>query len=118
MLLAFELSMPGVNSWNGRWSGEQKPHVKVLNVGAKCLAKPGRYGYDFGDGWRASVTVREVDGKTARKLRRESAGFCGYDWMCDEIRFDGRIKTLAERTAARMPNQRMSGPAVAERGKS
>jgi len=105
MLLAFELSMPGVNSWNGRWTGEARPHVKVLSVGAKCLAKPGRYEYDFGDGWRAAVTVRTVDGATARKLRKASDGFCGYDWMVDEIRFHGRIKTLAERTIPNAPRE-------------
>lgn len=103
MLLSFELSMPGVNSWNGRWTGESKPHARVLKVGSGCKAKPGRYEYDFGDGWRAAVTVRQVDGATARKLRKDSAGFCGYDWMIDEIRFDGRIKTLAERTAKVKP---------------
>ena len=98
MLLAFELSMPGCNSWNGKWSGEDRRFVRVLSVGKGCLAKPGSYGYDFGDGWYASVSVREVDGQEARKLRRVSAGFCGYDWMIDEIRCWGRIKTLAERT--------------------
>jgi hypothetical protein len=101
MLLAFELSMPGVNSWNGRWTGERQSYVKVINVGAKSLAQPGRYAYDFGDGWRAAVTVRLVDSQTARKLRRKSAGFCGYDWMCNEICHYGRIKTLAERTEER-----------------
>ena len=101
MLMAFELSMPSVNSWNGRWSGKAKRHVKIMRVGKNCLAKPGLYGYDFGDGWQAKVTVREVDSKTARQLRRESDGFCGYDWMCDEIRFHGRIKTLAERRKER-----------------
>lgn len=99
MLLAFELTMPGVNSWDGRWSGEQKRYIKVLKVGAKCLAKPGEYSYAFGDGWRASVEVRIVDGAESRKLRRISAGFCGYDWMIDEIRFEGRIRTLSERNA-------------------
>ena len=64
MLLAFELSMPGVNSWNGRWTGA-----------------------------------------TARKLRKASAGFCGYDCMVDEIRFHGRIKTLAERTVLNAPRE-------------
>jgi len=87
-----------VNSWNGRWTGEGKRYIKVLRVGACCLAKPGIYGYDFGDGWRASVDVREVDGKGSRKLRSLSAGFCGYDWMVDEIRTYGRIRTLAERS--------------------
>jgi hypothetical protein len=101
MLLAFELSMPRVNSWNGRWSGEERRHVRVLRAGARCLAKPGRYRYDFGDGWVASVEVREVDGKESRKLRRLSDGFCGYDWMIEEIRSYGRIKTLAEHAAAR-----------------
>ena len=109
MLMMFELSMPGVNSWNGRWSRAAKRHVKVLHVGKGSLAKPGLYGYDFGDGWRASVTVREVDGKTARKLRRESDGFCGYDWMCAEILFHGRILTLAERKAERMHNTKVIG---------
>lgn len=98
MLLAFELSMPGVNSWNGKWSGESKSFVKVLKVGTKSLAKPGYYHYDFGDGWRAAVSVRKVDAATARKLRKESLGFCGYDWMIDEILDNGRIKTLAERS--------------------
>jgi len=53
--------------------------------------------YNFGDGWGASVSVREVDSKEARKLRKESAGFCGYDWMVDEIRYHGRILSLSER---------------------
>jgi hypothetical protein len=97
MLLAFELSMPRVNSGSGRWSGEARRHVRVLRVGAGCFAKPGRYSYDFGDGWLASVEVREVDGKEARKLRRISDGFCSYDWMIEDIRSHGRIKTLAER---------------------
>lgn len=100
MLLSFELTMPGVNSWNGQWSSASKPHFKVLTVGEKCLAKPGgHYGYDFGDGWRASVEVKKVDGATARKLRKITAGFCGYDWMIDEIRAYGQIRTLAERRA-------------------
>ena len=97
MLLAFELSMPGCNSWNGRWTGEAKHYVRVVNTGKHSAVKPGRYEYDFGDGWRAAVDVRQVDAKTARQLRRGSAGFCGYDWMIDDIRTHGRIKTRAER---------------------
>ena len=98
-MMAFELSMPGVASWNGRWTGEKRPYVRVENVTKKWDVKTGRYGYDFGDGWRASVTVRQVDGQTARKLRRQSAGFCGYDWMIREIKEHGRILTLQERNA-------------------
>ena len=42
-------------------------------------------------------SVRQVDRMTANKLRKESDGFCGYDWMIEEIRSEGRIKTLDER---------------------
>jgi hypothetical protein len=104
MLMAFELSMPGCGSWNGRWTGEGRPYVRVENITKKWDVKPGRHSYDFGDGWRASVTVRQVDGKTAAKLRRQSAGFCGYDWMINEIKNHGRILTLQERNA---PNSAM-----------
>ena len=101
MLMAFELRMPRAASWNGRWTGESRKHVRVLNVSKKRDVKPGRYGYDFGDGWRASVTVTPVDAQTARKLRRQSDGFCGYDWMINEILWHGRILTLQERDASR-----------------
>ena len=100
MLMAFELSMPGVASWNGRWTGEGRPYVRVENVTKMRDVKPGQYGYDFGDGWRAFVTVRQVDGATARKLRRQSAGFCGYDWMIREIKEYGRILTIQERKSS------------------
>ena len=99
MLIAFELSMPSNNSWNGRWSGEERKYVRVLNVGTSKKAyakwKPiidrAYYRYAFGDGWCAAVSVKEVDIATARRLRRITAGFCGYDWMIDSIRFDGDI---------------------------
>ena len=98
-MLAFKLSMPGVASWNGRWSGEGREYVIVRSLGrskaagaheAKILAGA-PYGYGFGDGWFASVSVREVDPTEARKLRRTSAGFCGYDWMVDSIIDHGKI---------------------------
>lgn len=89
MILAFELDMPCAPSWNGRWSGEGRPHVKIVNRGrsqqtaskdAELLAT-GSYTYRWSDGWTARVTVRQVDAKEAAQLRRKSAGFCGYDWM-------------------------------------
>lgn len=97
MLVAFELSMPNVGSWNGKWSGADRKYVRVINVGAskktreKYEALCGYYHYSFGDGWAAGVTVKEVDPTQARKLRRLSAGFCGYDWMIDSIRYHGDI---------------------------
>lgn len=90
MIVAFELSMPGRNSWNGKWSSEERFYVIVRNCG-KRPPMLGYYSYDFGDGWRAGVTAREVDSATARKMRKQSAGFCGYDWMVDSIVRDGDI---------------------------
>jgi hypothetical protein len=107
-MIAFHLSMPGVGSWNGRWSGEGNVYVKVVSFGrgakaqdreaAVVAASP--FYYAFGDGWAASIEVEVVDSTEARKLRRKSAGFCGYGWMVDEIIEHGRILTLAERAAA------------------
>lgn len=108
MLVAFELSMPGVTSWNGRWSGEGRVYARVVNVGrseavAEQLVKGSPYFYSFGDGWAASVSARIVEATEARRLRRQSAGFAGYDWMIEEIRRHGRILPLSERLAAAKP---------------
>ena len=99
MILAFRLYMPGVKSWNGRWSGEGKDYVKVVTLRGKAgetkgqqLMSHGSYHYDFGDGWRARVDVEEVGSAGAARLRRKSAGFCGYDWMVDSIVKNGRIE--------------------------
>jgi len=100
MLLSFTLAMPGCNSWNGKWSGEGRHYVRIVNFGrskkqseaaAAILAKP-YYRYDFGDGWAAAVSVAEVTSADARALRVKSDGFCGYEWMIDSIRQNGRIK--------------------------
>ena len=104
MLIAFELSMPNNNAWNGRWTGEDQCRARVVSIrsqkaASRLLEKSSHY-YDFGDGWCARVSVRQVDATEARRLRKHSVGFCGYDWMIDEIRAYGRIKPLAERTTA------------------
>lgn len=97
MMLAFFLHMPGCPSWNGRWSGELLPltgrhyvivktfRTKAGREKANELVIQGCYPYRWDDGWAARIDVREVDSKTARKLRKHSAGFCGYEWMVDSI---------------------------------
>lgn len=90
MLISFELSMPGRNSWNGKWSGQENCYAIVRSFGKKH-PKLGLYEYNFGDGWRAQVAVREVTSPAARNLRKQSKGFCGYDWMVDSIIRDGDI---------------------------
>lgn len=110
MNLAFTLSMPNNNAWNGKWSGEDRCYAIVKSVGTSKKARE-KYApligksfyYDFGDGWGASISVREIVGREVTALRKKSAGFCGYNWMVDEILCHGRILTLAERTAARKP---------------
>lgn len=89
MILAFSLSMPGRSSWNGKWSGEGRPYVIVRSLrnkrDAERIIQKGAYRHAWNDGWTACVSVRAVDSKEASRLRRKSAGFCGYDWMVNNI---------------------------------
>ncbi len=101
MILSFTLSMPNINSLNGKWTGENILYVKTVNFGrskkatelAEKILDTGYFRYSFGDGWAAGVTVKEVTAREATKLRKKSAGFCGYDWMIDSIRSHGVIQT-------------------------
>ena len=90
--LHFKLSMPQNNSWNNKWSGDGKDYSIVSkfrkssqndDLIPKILA--GSYYYSFGDGWAASVDVKEVDAGQASKIKKNSLGFCGYNWMVDSI---------------------------------
>ncbi len=98
MKLAFILSMPGVGSWNGKWSGESTLYAvvedfKTLKRLAKASAVLERrpYFYRWDDGWCARIDVRQVDNAEARKLKQESKGFCGYEWMIVSILERGKI---------------------------
>ena len=93
--IAFILTMPGNNSWNGKWTGDGKLYCRVRKFSRrenadKILVKK-HYGYNFGDGWYASIEVREVDAKEAREAEKYSQGFYGYDWMIDRIISYGKI---------------------------
>ncbi len=100
MILSFTLSMPNVGSWNGQWSGKDKLYVNIVNFGrgkasnerAQEILDKGYYHYDFGDGWSAGITVKQINIKEAAKLRKKSAGFCGYHWMVDSIQRKGFIE--------------------------
>ncbi len=100
-ILVFTLSMPNNNSWNGRWSGSERAYNIVKNMGtskkaaakAEALVEAGDFSYSFSDGWRASVNVKLVDATGARKARKISDGFCGYDWMVSSILYHGDIRT-------------------------
>ena len=105
MILAFTLSMPNIGSWNGKWTGINNLYARVINFGrgkeaeerAKQILGKGYYHYNFGDGWSAGITVKQVDAKEANKIRRASQGFYGYDWMIRSIREKGIIEVSEER---------------------
>ena len=90
--------MPGCNSRNGRWSGQDKLYCLVRSftgkkgeLKAKAISDHGYFTYNFGDGWRAGIRVAIVDPVQAKRLRKASQGFCGYEWMVESIINDGTI---------------------------
>ena len=99
LTVAFELSMPSNNAWDGKGTGEGNCYAHLTKFGpaqkAKKLAEKiiaeSPYRYDFGDGWAASIRARAVTPQEARRLRRETRGFCGYEWMIKSIRESGCI---------------------------
>jgi hypothetical protein len=108
--LSFELTMPNVGSWNGKWTGSDKKYFvirKLDNETADKIMKDAKstpiyegffqpklvgysplrenYYYNFGDGWGANICVEQVDAKEASRRRKKSIGFYGYEWMVDSI---------------------------------
>ena len=89
--------MPNRGSWNGRWSGESTRHLLLrhlsntkANIHKAEKLQGGRY-YRWNDGWGANVNVSLIEGKTAAYWRKQSDGFCGYDWMVDSLLQHGKI---------------------------
>lgn len=87
-MIVFELTMPNRGSWNGRWSGENSRYIRVKSEKSipnidKIINKDFYYTWD--DGWTACISTIKTSSKEARKLEKESSGFCGYDWMIDSI---------------------------------
>lgn len=100
MKLCFELSMPGCPSWDGKWSGAESLYAVIKNFKTQKdknkaleILNKGYYSYSWSDGWRASISVKEVDNLTARKITKKSKGFCGYEWMVKSILENGLIKS-------------------------
>lgn len=98
MTIVFKLSMPSNNSWNGRWTGEEnlyaivKPETTKKSKERNDKLVGESFRYNFGDGWVAKVEVSRVDTKTASKIRKQSKGFCGYNWMVESILQHGEIR--------------------------
>jgi len=103
MFIMFELSMPNIGSWNGKWSSEGNLHAIVRKFNKKqdsvvqTMLKEGYYHYNFGDGWGAGITIKEIDAYKSRRIKRISKGFCGYEWMVDSIIRYGIILNSSQR---------------------
>lgn len=90
--LEFKLNMPHVNTWNGDWSGKDKNYIIVKTFSDKkflneikhkpWLIKDRSWNYSWDDGWGACVSMRVM--KKGEK-RKQTDGFCGYEWMVDSI---------------------------------
>ena len=92
MLVSFVLTMPGIGSWNGKWTGSGNLYAKVRDIpkeAKEIVGKDFRYRWD--DGWEACVSVNRVYAKEAARIRKQSMGFKGYDWMIDSIIKNGEI---------------------------
>ena len=94
-IICFELTMPNRGSWNGAWSGENKGHFIIHQFTKQQLSKIphiiGAWDYSWNDGWVARIESYTVDSKTAQRLKRRNAGFCGYDWMVASIIKNNKI---------------------------
>ena len=102
-MIVFELTMPHVGSWNGKWSGADKSYIRTMDerkVPKECWDKDFYYRWD--DGWSACVSVKRTKASEAKKLEMRSSGFCGYDWMIRSIIECGCILT----DSARIKNNR------------
>jgi len=83
--ILFRLNMPNVGSHNGRWSGEGRNYIIVRSLPPKQVEElgiPKSWHYSWGDGWGAGVSARVMK---PGDRKPKSDGFCGYEWMVDNI---------------------------------
>ena len=79
-MIVFELTMPHVNTWNGRWSGENERFIRIYPNNSVPKEYVDRdFEYYFSDGWVANIHISRTDAASAHKLENQSCGFMGYD---------------------------------------
>jgi hypothetical protein len=99
--------MPNVGSWNGKWTGADRKYYVIEKISDKYMKskdhfkellekKKDSWHYSWNDGWGANVKAEIIDAAEAKKRRKISAGFCGYDWMIDTIKWYGAPMNTAE----------------------
>jgi hypothetical protein len=100
--IEFRLTMPGRNSWDGKWSGDGPAHTLARDVDeAQATKLDGRsWSYSWSDGWRAEVRARRLlEGESPTP----SQGFRGYYWMIASILQHGKIYADHELPVAEAP---------------
>jgi len=95
-IICYELTMPNVGSWNGKWSLQEEKHLIFKSVGIAYFRNNekkliGSWYYNFGDGWGANVEGKVITSVEKAKLKKLNKGFCGYNWMVDSIMLVGEI---------------------------
>ena len=89
--IEFKLSMPNPPSWNGKWSGEERNYTIVRDMKldkAKSILAKRSFRHRWEDGWCACIDVRAM----LPGERKKSNGFCGYDWMVENIMTYGQTR--------------------------
>ena len=116
--LQFTLTMPNVGSWNNKWTGADRLYARVINFSKMYgnsdasrtklnqLLETENYWYNFGDGWTAMITVRQIDGNTKRKVDKLTRGFYQYDWMIYSILSENEILTDMDRKQKHLDNRK------------
>lgn len=100
--------MPNRGSWNGQWSGQDRKYYAIKKLSSKYLKSKDHFNdliekgndswhYSWSDGWGANVKAEVINSAEAAKRRKQSSGFCGYEWMIDSILYYGSIMNDAER---------------------
>ena len=97
--LLFTLSMPNPPSWNGKWSLAHEKHTRAraftdddFNRLPKSIV--GTHYYRWNDGWTAQIDVKATTSHYQKERHlKNSAGFCGYDWMIDSLVDCGKIRS-------------------------
>jgi len=99
MTLAFILTMPNRGSWDGKWSGQDNLYAitkrfttkKAIQKYLPLIGK--NFYYSWSDGWGANIQCKELTPSESRMINKKSKGFCGYEWMVDEILTYGNIRS-------------------------
>ena len=91
MIVSFELSLGNYTRGQLHATVENLGCTKKAMIKGEKLISNSPYFHHWDDGTSASISVREVDAKEARRVRKVSWGFLGYGWMVDSILAKGTI---------------------------